>query len=336
MIKPGKRTRWWAVIILCLVALGLVIAMPVRATILKYNPTHTILVMLHVESDLLEKTPAGRHYRALYWRNNMEFIQIYINKHIDRFAFVTWPFMDGFVPGLEALLNGKGDTVKVTREQIHGLQEELDWLLTQCSPALCADIKNEETRFPIQTVIGITYAQAWDAINAAWDLHPVEDEPAPSKAPSASGCPPQNTSLPAPLDLVNNIGWEYLERADLVDYPPAASQQILFRAGQVYQLVIYPVEDGSTVVVLKRVLCFDNAGNRAWGITDALQTGVLMHGQIALCTSEATPAGELEYMFVDIGNGGSIASVWRADLQTRKLAAVPPGQVSCSFDKSIP
>ena len=336
MVKIGKRARWWVVIIICLVAFGLVIAIPVRATILKYNPTHTVYVMLHVESDLLEKTPAGRHYRALYWRNNMEFIQIYIYKHIDRFAFVTWPVMDAFVPGLEALLNGKGDTIKVTGEQIRGLQEELDWLLTQCSPSLCKDIKNEEARFPIKTTIGMTYAQAWDAINTEWNLHPVDDGPAPTMAPSASGCPPQNTSLPAPVDLVNNIGWEYLERPDLVDYPPAAAQQILFRPGMEYRLAIYQLDDGSAVVVLKRILCFDNAGDRSWRITAALRTGALTHGQIALCRSSATPAGELEYMFVDVGSAGSIDSAWRADLQADSLAAVPAGQITCSFDKSIP
>jgi hypothetical protein len=114
-------------------------------------------------------------------------------------------------------------------------------------------------------------------------------------------------------------------------------QQDLFRGGSDFEgLVIYSLEDGSAVIVLKRLLCFDSAGNRAWKITDALQTGALGHGQIALCTASATPAGELEYMFVDTGSAGSIASAWRADLQTGKLADVPPGQVSCSFDKSIP
>jgi hypothetical protein len=135
------------------------------------SPLQAMTILHRIDSELLENTPAGKYYKNMYWHNNDEFWKIYIEQYPGRFLVITYPRVELFIDGLESLLNARGDEVKITAEQISGLQKELDWLLTVCNPSLCDDILREEKRFPLQIFIGMTYREAWDYINVQWEAN---------------------------------------------------------------------------------------------------------------------------------------------------------------------
>jgi hypothetical protein len=137
------------------------------------------------------KSPAGQYYEAMFWKHSSEQVQI-LDDHPEHDEEL-WRLTRMFVPGLEALLDGKGDTVRITEEQIKGLQAELDWYASVGSPSLREDIEKEQQRFPLENFIGMTMSEALDYMNSSWPPELTAESIMPTEVATQT---PQPTPIP--------------------------------------------------------------------------------------------------------------------------------------------
>ena len=164
-MKLGKRSRWILIFIVLLAAIIAILTQvdSVQAT---FTNMHGFTVLLRVEREIMQKTPAGQYYESLFWKHNDELMQIAAQHPENNEEFMRVTRL--FIPGLEALLDGDGDTVKITAEQVESLGAELDWLASMGSPTLREDIQKEQQRMPLDLFVGMTMNEALDFINSAW------------------------------------------------------------------------------------------------------------------------------------------------------------------------
>ena len=159
-----KKIMQWTVILVVMAAIWLTAARWETVQALR-DGAHTADVLLRADRELTPKTAAGQYYHRLVWQHNAELIDIFVNRypeHHTRF-FVA---VDAFIPAIEALLDGDGDSVTISAAQIDRLQTELNWLKSVGSDALRADIEREERRFPPEQFIGMTIAEAYERVVA--------------------------------------------------------------------------------------------------------------------------------------------------------------------------
>jgi len=168
-MKLNKRSRWIIVVII-LVVLSMLIFTPFDAVQATFNNMHATMVMLRVEREIMQKMPAGQYYESLFWKHNDEIMQISFNHPENKEEF--WRVTRLFIPGLEALLDGEGDTVQITSEQVESLKAELNWFASVGSPALREDIEKEQQRVPLDSFVGMSMNEALDFINSNWTPDP--------------------------------------------------------------------------------------------------------------------------------------------------------------------
>lgn len=165
MKKLSSRTRW-SIIAAVLIALAAFFFIKVDSVMATFSNVHALMVMLRVETEIMQKTPAGQYYESLFWKHNDEIMRISA-AHPEKDEEL-WRVTRLFIPGLEALLDGEGDSVFVTAEQVEGLNGYLDWLVSVASPALQADIQMEQQRLMLDHFVGMTMNEALDFINLTW------------------------------------------------------------------------------------------------------------------------------------------------------------------------
>jgi len=165
-MKLGRRSRW-IIAVTVLAVLSLLFLSQVDAVQATFNNMHAFTVLLRVETEIMQKTPAGQYYESLFWKHNDELMQISSSYPENEEEF--WRVTRLFIPGLEALLNGEGDAVQITSEQVESLKEELDWLAFVGSPTLREDIQREQQRLPLETLVGMTMNEVLDFINSGWN-----------------------------------------------------------------------------------------------------------------------------------------------------------------------
>ena len=164
-MKISKLLQWMIPLVILAASLVAFFSQTdaVQAT---FTDFHTALVLVRVEREILQKSPAGQYYESLFWKHNEEIVEItrkYPDHNIE-FSNVTRLF----VPGLEALLDGKGSTVYITADQIKSFEGELAWFASMGSPALQDDIQKELQRFPLDQFIGMSMSEAQDFVNSHW------------------------------------------------------------------------------------------------------------------------------------------------------------------------
>ncbi len=164
-MELGKRSRW-IIVIVGLLIVSLLILTQVDSVQATFSNVHAGMVLLRVEKEIMQKTPAGQYYESLFWKHNDEIMQIAANHPENDEEF--WRVTRLFVPGLEALLDGEGSTVQITSEQVESLKAELDWLASMGSSALREDIEREQQRLPLDYFVGMTMSDALDFINTSW------------------------------------------------------------------------------------------------------------------------------------------------------------------------
>jgi len=169
-MKLGKRFRWMIIFAILLTSLAIFLTHvdSVQAT---FSDMHMFGVMLRVESEIMKKTPAGQYYDALFWKHSEEIAQLITANPGTYEELVRVNRL--FIPGLEALLDGKGDTVRITSGQVEGFKTQLAWFSSRGSPALQEDIEREQQRLPLDNFVGMTMSDALDLINSKWTLKQV-------------------------------------------------------------------------------------------------------------------------------------------------------------------
>lgn len=120
-------------------------------------------LLYRLRDEVLAQTPEGQHYIATYYAHSPEIAAILLSDsalYEQGFAVI-----DSFVPVLQALVDGKGEGVVITAQQVEAVQDFLNALLAQSSPALAETIHAEQARRPLERVIGMNAAEAWAYLN---------------------------------------------------------------------------------------------------------------------------------------------------------------------------
>lgn len=173
-MKLGKRSRW-IILGVGLLIISVLILTQVKSVQATFTNAHAALVLLRVEREIMQQTPAGQYYESLFWKHNDELMQI-ARDHPENNEEL-WRVTRLFIPGLEALLDGEGDTVQITPEQVESLTAYLNWLVSMGSPALREDIEREQQRLPLEYFAGMTMSDALDFINTSWTPDATEIQP---------------------------------------------------------------------------------------------------------------------------------------------------------------
>jgi hypothetical protein len=165
MMRITRYSKWVVLLIVFIVSL-LIFFTQIDRVQATFSDAHAAVVLLRFETEIMQKTPAGQYYESLFWKHNDELIEIaskYPEHRVD-FSNVTRMF----IPEIEALLDGKGDAVYVSREDIESLKAELAWFASVGSPALHDDIQKELERFPLDQFIAMSLNEAMDFVNSSW------------------------------------------------------------------------------------------------------------------------------------------------------------------------
>jgi hypothetical protein len=180
------------------------------------DPADILEIYSRVQSELLQKTPAGQYYESLLWRHGNEICQI-MQSHPEHNYEIAKALIV-FAPEVEALLNGEGEKVYVSSQHVEILQRELDWFFSRGSAALREDIQKEQQRLPLDDFVGMTMSEAWDFINSKWTPDMVTQ---PTPTPEAS-VPVISTPYKVDLTLVpgSDGKWAYyVHNGVYLEYP---------------------------------------------------------------------------------------------------------------------
>ncbi|MCC6569789.1 MAG: amidase domain-containing protein, partial [Anaerolineales bacterium] len=132
-----------------------------------YNIQQTLfdIQLFHrVEDEILSQTPQGQHYIDLYYGHGIEISEILRNDtELRDEAIATLQLWE---PNLQALVDGNGNSVTITSEQVQAIQDFLDHLSAQGSLALQQTISSERANAPLEAAIGMKMDQAWIYLNS--------------------------------------------------------------------------------------------------------------------------------------------------------------------------
>jgi len=120
-------------------------------------------LLYRVRDELLNTTPEGQRLSDLYYTYIPNIVQVLmVHPELSDSSFET---MNLFAPSLQALLDGNGDSVVITTEQVQGLQSFLDALVQYGDEDLQSVILAELEKHPLENLIGLTMNGAWSQIN---------------------------------------------------------------------------------------------------------------------------------------------------------------------------
>jgi hypothetical protein len=120
-------------------------------------------LLYRVRDELLNTTPEGQRLSDLYYTYIPNIVQVLMaHPELSDSSFET---MNLFTPSLQALLDGNGDSVIITTEQVQGLQSFLDALVQYGDEDLQSVILAELEKHPLENLVGLTMNGAWVQIN---------------------------------------------------------------------------------------------------------------------------------------------------------------------------
>ena len=154
-------------ILILLIVLGVFLVVKPDEVYAMQSVAHIATILFRFDAEVLLPTAHGRYYSELYWKHNNELIQI-VQTHPD-VSEDTLRVMRLFMPHIEALLDDRGNEVRISQEQMDELQFALDWFKSISSEELRKDIEREEERTPLQGFVGMTVDEAMMFIKSAWE-----------------------------------------------------------------------------------------------------------------------------------------------------------------------
>lgn len=123
-----------------------------------------IVLFWRVRFELLGQSPKGFHYIDLFDQHGREITEILI-AHRSPLLIDSLSLLNSWTPNLNALVNGKGDEVKITDEQVRSVITYLDKISQWASPELKTTIAVEMSNTPLEMTVGKTMNQAWVYLN---------------------------------------------------------------------------------------------------------------------------------------------------------------------------
>jgi len=120
-------------------------------------------LLYQIRDEILSQTPEGQRLTLLYYAHSAEIATLMLSDEV--FDTQGLDTLNLFVPGLQALVDGNGNTVTITAEQVNAAQAFLDELSSIGSPELQQAIQAERERYHLESMIGLTMDQAWTYVN---------------------------------------------------------------------------------------------------------------------------------------------------------------------------
>ena len=120
-------------------------------------------LLYRVRDEIMNQTPEGQRLVSLYYTYAPKIAELtYADPNLyDQGLGV----IELFVPNLQALVDGQGNTVTITAGQVAEVRAFLDELLTRGDAELQGVIQSEMDRRPLESMIGMTMDEAWNYTN---------------------------------------------------------------------------------------------------------------------------------------------------------------------------
>jgi len=120
-------------------------------------------LLYRVRDEIMNQTPEGQQLVSLYYTYAPKIAELtYADPNLyDQGLGV----IELFVPNLQALVDGQGNTVTITAGQVAEVRAFLDELLTRGDAELQGVIQFEMDRRPLESMIGMTMDEAWNYTN---------------------------------------------------------------------------------------------------------------------------------------------------------------------------
>ena len=115
-------------------------------------------LLQQVRDQILAKSPEGSRYIDLYTEHSPELALILLAD--SEFREQGFEAIDLFRPGLEALVEGRGDDVVITAAQVSAVEQFLDEIAAAAGPELAQVIADERAVKPLAQLSGMTMGEA--------------------------------------------------------------------------------------------------------------------------------------------------------------------------------
>lgn len=123
-----------------------------------------IVLFWRVRFELLGQSPKGHHYIDLFDQHGREITDI-LFAHRSPLLLDSLSLLNLWTPNLNALVNGNGDDVKITDDQVTAVVTYLDKISQWANPELKSTIATEMSITPLEMTVGLTMNQAWVYLN---------------------------------------------------------------------------------------------------------------------------------------------------------------------------
>ena len=119
--------------------------------------------LLYDVEDLMAQTAEGQRLIDLYYKYSPNLADAILAD--PALADEGFAVIELFVPGLEALVEGRGSEVTITQGQVDAVETFLDRVSAVADPDLQRVIADERARRPFRAMVGLTMDQAWSRVN---------------------------------------------------------------------------------------------------------------------------------------------------------------------------
>jgi len=133
--------------------------------------------LLYKVEDLMAQTSEGRRLIDVYYVYSPNLTGAILPN--ETLAKEGWAVIELFVPGLEALVEGRGSEATLTQDQVDAVETFLDHGSAVADPDLQRVIADERARRPFQAMVELRMDQAWQRVNGyrlEWKSPPATEE----------------------------------------------------------------------------------------------------------------------------------------------------------------
>lgn len=127
------------------------------------NTADDLQLFYRVRDEILAQTPEGLRFIELYYNYSPEVIQLV--QADPGLEAETRSLIQTWTPNLQALVNGNGDQVVITAEQVNATKNFTNHLSVNASPELKQAIAQTLAQHPLDPLVNKTMNEAWSYLN---------------------------------------------------------------------------------------------------------------------------------------------------------------------------
>lgn len=155
----------------------------------------------------------------------------------------------------------------------------------------------------------------------------------PAATDNPGTCNVENVVFPAPQELENYIGWQYVSNEQAFDYPDGFGTLLQIN-GQDYGFDAYELEDHSFMLVLQKLLCRKGT-HPVWEVIDVFRTRPVQQNEHAdlgtACKKDRKWTSDYPFVFIDKSNNGTVNLAWNIN-EDKKIKEATTEGLWCIID----